>query len=100
MVLKKKDGGGWRADWVKKYNNGHRGIIAIYLMTDRLDEVREELKSRGIPVSESERVSFRWFELIKRCIEHYPHTEWLDQTTDKIANFYEKIGFSEYKDVF
>ena len=37
--LKKKDGGGWKPDWVEKYNNGHRGIIAIYLMTDKLDEI-------------------------------------------------------------
>ncbi|MGI5860031.1 MAG: hypothetical protein ACOX8P_12080 [Tepidanaerobacteraceae bacterium] len=59
--LKEKDGGGWKADWVEKYNNGYRGIIAIYLMTDRLDEIREELKCRGIPVSEPERISFRWF---------------------------------------
>jgi len=59
--LKKKDGGGWRAEWVKKYNNGLRGINAIYLMTDNLEEIREELKSKGIPVSEPERISFRWF---------------------------------------
>ncbi|NLM21982.1 MAG: hypothetical protein GX207_09600 [Peptococcaceae bacterium] len=59
--LKKRDGGGWKTDWVEKYNNGYRGIIAIYLMTDRLDEIKEELKYRGIPVSEPERVSFRWF---------------------------------------
>ena len=59
--LKEKDGGGWKADWVEKYNNGYRGIIAIYLMTDRSDEIREELKCRGIPVSEPERISFRWF---------------------------------------
>ena len=38
-------------------------------------------------------------ELIKRSIEHYPHTEWLVQTTDKIATYYEKIGFTKYKDV-
>ena len=59
--VKRKDGGGWKADWGEKYNNGHRGIIAIYLMTDRLDEIREDLRSRGIPVSEPERISFRWF---------------------------------------
>lgn len=59
--LKTKDGGGWRSEWVEKYNNGHRGIIAIYLMTDKLDKIREELERRGIPVSEPERISFRWF---------------------------------------
>ncbi|HEY8392734.1 MAG TPA: hypothetical protein VIL83_08415 [Capillibacterium sp.] len=59
--LKKRDGGGWKGDWVEKYNKGHRGIIAIYLMTDRLDEIRGELMGRGIPVSAPERISFRWF---------------------------------------
>lgn len=38
-------------------------------------------------------------ELIKRSIGHYPHTEWLVQTTDKIASYYEKIGFTRYEDV-
>jgi len=38
-------------------------------------------------------------ELIRRSIEHYPNTEWLVQTTDKIANYYEKIGFTKYDDV-
>lgn len=67
--LKKKDGGGWKADWVEKYNRGHRGVIAIYLMTDQLDEIREELKRRGIPVSEPERVSFRcFFGLFKKTM--------------------------------
>ena len=38
-------------------------------------------------------------ELIRRSIDHYPHTEWLVQTEDKIANYYEKIGFTKYKGV-
>lgn len=38
-------------------------------------------------------------ELIKNSIEHYPHTEWLAQTTEKIAQFYERIGFTRYKGV-
>ena len=38
-------------------------------------------------------------KLIKRSIEHFPNTEWLVQTTDKIANYYEKIGFTKYKGV-
>lgn len=59
--LKKTDGGGWKKDWVEKYNNGHRGIIAVYLMTDELDKIREGLLNRGIKVSEPERISFRWF---------------------------------------
>lgn len=32
-------------------------------------------------------------ELVKRCIETFPNSEWLVQT-ETAANFYEKIGFS------
>jgi len=38
-------------------------------------------------------------ELIKKCIEHFPNTEWLVQTEKHISGFYEKIGFQIYKDV-
>jgi ribosomal protein S18 acetylase RimI-like enzyme len=39
-------------------------------------------------------------ELIKRCFEHFPETEWLVQTTEKIAGYYEKVGFKRREDVF
>jgi ribosomal protein S18 acetylase RimI-like enzyme len=39
-------------------------------------------------------------ELVKRCIEHFPDSEWTVQTTEKIACYYEKTGFKIYKDVF
>jgi len=32
-------------------------------------------------------------KLIKKCIEHFPNSEWLAQTKEHIAGFYEKIGF-------
>jgi len=35
-------------------------------------------------------------ELIKKCIEHFPNSEWLVGTSDKIAGFYEKLGFTMY----
>ena len=38
-------------------------------------------------------------ELLKRCIEHYPNSEWLVQTTNR-AGFYEKNGFKVNNDVF
>lgn len=38
-------------------------------------------------------------ELIKRCIEHFPDTEWLVQTEKHISGYYEKIGFKVYDDV-
>jgi ribosomal protein S18 acetylase RimI-like enzyme len=39
-------------------------------------------------------------ELVRRCIEHFPNSEWLVQTTDKISGYYEKIGFKVNHDVF
>ena len=32
-------------------------------------------------------------ELIKRCIQQYPKSEWLVQIEENIAGFYEKMGF-------
>ena len=37
-------------------------------------------------------------ELIKRCIGHFPDSEWLVGTTEKISGYYEKIGFKRVDD--
>ena len=39
-------------------------------------------------------------ELLKRCIEHYPNSEWLVQTKEKISSYYIKNGFNVNEDVF
>jgi ribosomal protein S18 acetylase RimI-like enzyme len=39
-------------------------------------------------------------ELIKRCIEHFPTSEWLVQTTENISSYYVRNGFKVNKDVF
>ena len=39
-------------------------------------------------------------ELVKRCIEHFPESEWLVGTLEKTASYYEKIGFEIDKGVF
>lgn len=36
-------------------------------------------------------------ELIKRCIQQYPKSEWLVQTEEDRTGFYEKIGFDRYQ---
>lgn len=38
-------------------------------------------------------------ELVRRCIETFPNSEWLVQT-ETASGFYEKIGFSVNKDIF
>lgn len=38
-------------------------------------------------------------ELVRRCIETFPNSEWLVQT-ETASRFYEKMGFSVNKDIF
>lgn len=37
-------------------------------------------------------------ELIRRCIEQYPDSEWLVQTTENVYGYYEKMGFNRIDD--
>ena len=39
-------------------------------------------------------------ELVKRCIEYFPNSEWLVQTTEKTSSYYKKSGFKVNNDVF
>jgi ribosomal protein S18 acetylase RimI-like enzyme len=39
-------------------------------------------------------------EMLRRCLEHFPKSEWLVQTTKEISGYYEKNGFKVNSDVF
>ncbi len=39
-------------------------------------------------------------ELVKKCREQYPNSEWLVGTTTERASFYENLGFKKCNDVF
>lgn len=39
-------------------------------------------------------------ELLKRCIEHFPDSEWLVGTTEKVSSYYERMGFRINNEVF
>ena len=39
-------------------------------------------------------------ELVKRCMGHYPDSEWLVQTTAEVSGYYKKLGFKVNNDVF
>jgi len=67
--LKTKDGGGWRKEWVEKYNRGLRGIFGLCLMTDQLDSLEKELRKRCIDASPPERITFKMlFGLLKKTL--------------------------------
>ena len=38
-------------------------------------------------------------ELVRRCMAHYPNSEWLVQTEKHIAPYYEKMGFKFHEAV-
>ena len=38
-------------------------------------------------------------EMVKRCISHYPKSEWILETTDNNIPFYEKAGFTRHNSV-
>ena len=39
-------------------------------------------------------------ELVRRCIEHFPDSEWLVGTTQEVSAYYEKMGFEVEQGVF
>jgi len=39
-------------------------------------------------------------ELVRRCIAHFPNSEWLLETSEKNVGFYEKIGFKRGNGLF
>lgn len=39
-------------------------------------------------------------ELVRKCIEHFPDSEWLVGTIPERVGFYEKIGFKMDKGIF
>ena len=41
--LLKKDGGGWKPEWVEEYNKGHRGLICLMLDVVDVDKIYEEM---------------------------------------------------------
>jgi len=76
--------------------DGERLIGAVRVLSDKMFRsiiydllVLPEYQKQGIGK-----------ELVKRCIAHYPDSEWLVQTTEKIYGYYEKLGFKVNGDVF
>lgn len=59
--LLKAHGGGWRDDWVERYNHGHRGLISIIFETDDIDKCYSQLKEKDIDISTPEFLKFKWF---------------------------------------
>ncbi len=75
--------------------SGERLVGAIRVLSDTITRsviydlvVDPDFQGRGIGR-----------ELVKRCIAHFPQTEWLVQTTAEIAGYYEALGFERHPGV-
>lgn len=73
-----------------------RLVVAVRVLSDKIFRsviydliVDPEYHNRGIGG-----------ELVKRCNEHFPNSEWLLQTTKQISSYYKKLGFQVNKEVF
>lgn len=56
IQIKTKDGGGWRKNWVEKYNSGHRGVIGLFLKTENIENTGKLLKD--FQITSPERIVF------------------------------------------
>jgi len=57
----KKNGGGWKKEWVEIYNNHHRGLICLFIETNDIRYEYQRIKNMGINITEPEYLKFKWF---------------------------------------
>ena len=87
---------GWSIPWVNSTLvvsawDGNRLVGAVRVLSDTMFRsviydllVLPEFQNKGIGK-----------ELVKRCIGHFPNSEWLVGTMENTAGFYEKLGFQK-----
>lgn len=91
--LLKQDGGGWMPEWVRMYNNGHRGLICLMLDVDNIYEAVGRAAQRGVKITEPEYLKFRWgFGLFTRTMP------WMNSYFDFFEGVPIQIGLQQMKD--
>ncbi|MGN7478271.1 VOC family protein [Solibacillus silvestris] len=92
ISIKKRDGGGWKKEWVEAFNNEERGLICLMLDIDDLDCLSKKLKSKGISISDPECIEFKFFfNLISKTMP------WYNSYLDFFQNVPMQIGFQQMK---
>ena len=86
----KKDGGGWKQEWVDLYNFGHKGLICLMLDVKNIDNLYKELNNNNICVSEPKTLEFKWmFNLLTRRMP------WKNMYLDMFEGVPFQIGFQQ-----
>lgn len=91
--LLKKDGGGWKEEWVNHYNQGHRGLICLMIDVDNLDIEYQRILDKGINITEPKYLQFKWFfNLLTRTMP------WRNSYIEFFEGVPMQIGFQQMKD--
>jgi hypothetical protein len=90
--LLKKDGGGWKPEWINQYNNGHRGLICLMIDVENLDAEYQRIINKSIHITEPEYLKFKWFfNLFTRTMP------WRNSYVDFFQGVPMQIGFQQMK---
>lgn len=91
--LLRQDGGGWKAEWVTHYNNGHRGLICLMIDVDNLDVEYQRILNKGIYITEPKYLQFKWFfNLLTKTMP------WRNSYINFLKGVPMQIGFQQMKD--
>lgn len=61
ISLINENGGGWKKEWIEKYNKNHRGLICLFIDTNHINEEYNRLKKLNVEITVPEYLKFKWF---------------------------------------
>ncbi|MBK3496429.1 hypothetical protein JFL43_16505 [Viridibacillus sp. YIM B01967] len=92
ISILKKDGGGWKSDWVSAFNRGERGLICLMLDVADIDKLSTELQTKGVSISKPESLKIKFlFNLFSKTLP------WRNSYLDFFQGVPLQIGFQQMK---
>jgi len=93
ISLLKKNGGGWKSEWVNLYCNGHRGLVCLMLDVPNIQQTYENIKQKGLTITHPEYLKFKWgMGLFTRTMP------WMNSYFDFFEGVPVQIGLQQMKD--
>lgn len=92
ISIKKRDGGGWKREWVNAFNNGERGLICLMLDVTNLNNLVKKLEAKGVAISPPESIEIKFlFNFISKTLP------WYNSYLNFFQNVPMQIGFQQMK---
>ncbi|MBD3286796.1 hypothetical protein GF359_09250 [candidate division WOR-3 bacterium] len=96
--LTREAGTGWEERWVKAYNEGHRGPVALIIATHRLDELREGFEKQDLDIQIPKKASSKdIIGLFTDLLGITKQAPWKILYLPSIPGTDMEIGFIEYQ---